>query len=196
MAIIDVWITICHGATDTSEQDLRRVEKVFAGVPLSFRKGIKHMLSPCQTKEFIGENGKLAVTDGFDFTGEEQAVLKNWVDLGGAHIFYVPGFEEPSQLAGYTIHHPLHVGDPIIFINGKKNDDLLSASLGNVGVLEHEIGHALGLSHNVFPNTLMYETTTAATGGGPGGLAPLPLEMAGISKSRLLRVASALGERT
>ena len=60
---INVWLTIVHGVTDTTAKDFHRSEKVFVGVPLTFRTR-KFTLNRDQTKAILGTDGKLALTSG------------------------------------------------------------------------------------------------------------------------------------
>jgi hypothetical protein len=213
MATIDVWVTVVNGVTDTTAKDFQRAEKVFAKLPLTFRMK-KFKLNRDQTKAILGSDGKLALAGGpteFDhdipagagcktprpmtikdangtFTSEVWAAVKNWTDLGGLHIFYVPEFE-PSGLEGGICMRVSDLIDPIIFVNQKANQALLSATKGARGVLEHEIGHAFGLKDTTRANTLM--NGFISSDGSDAGTTLSPDEVKTIENSRLLSVATA-----
>src|ERR1700722_18244626 len=125
MPTIDVWLTVVHGVADTTAKDFHRSEGGFVHVPLKF-KVKKLTLNRGQTNAILGTDGKLALTGGpteFDhnlpagagsrtelpmkvkdpkgrFTTEVWAAIKNWTDLGGLHVFYVPDFDTPGLEGG------------------------------------------------------------------------------------------------
>jgi hypothetical protein len=213
MPAINVWLTLVHGVTDTTAKDFHRSEKVFVGVPLTFRTR-KFTLNRDQTKAILGTDGKLALTGGpkeFDhdlpagaaskverpmtvqdpsgrFTTEVWAAIKNWTDLGGLHVFYVPEFDSPGLEGGLC----LRVGDeidPIIFVSQKSNQELLKNTHGARGVLEHEIGHAFGLKDNTRANSLMLGIVSSDASDAGTELSQDELQT--IANSRLLGLASA-----
>jgi len=213
MPAIDVWVTVVNGVADTTAKDFHRAEKVFVHVPLTFRMK-KYTLNRNQTKAILGTDGKLALTGGakeFDhdipagagsstprpmtiqdakgsFTSEVWAAVKNWTDLGGLHIFYVPDFDPPG-LEGGICMRVSDLIDPIIFINQKANQALLSLTKGARGVLEHEIGHAFGLKDTTRANTLM--NGLVSSDGSDAGTSLSQDEMRTVENSRLLGVATA-----
>ena len=176
MPTIDVWVTVVHGVTDTTVKDFHRSEKAFVHVPLKF-KVKKFILNKDQTNAILGTDGKLALTGGpteFDhdlpagagsrrarpmtvkdpngrFSTEVWAAIKNWTDLGGLHVFYVPDFDTPLE-GGICLRMDDQI-DPIIFVSQKANVSLLSLTKGARGILEHEIGHAFGLKDTTRANT-------------------------------------------
>lgn len=216
MATIDVWVTVVNGVADTTAKDFQRAEKVFVNLPLTFRIK-KFKLNRDQTKAILGSDGKLALAGGpkeFDhdipagagsstprpmtikdangtFTSEVWAAVKNWTDLGGLHIFYVPEFD-PSGLEGGICMRVSDLIDPIIFVNQKANQALLSATKGARGVLEHEIGHAFGLKDTTRANTLM--NGFISSDGSDAGTSLSPDEIRTIENSRLLSVANAAND--
>jgi hypothetical protein len=210
--MIDVWLTVVHGAADTTAKDFHRSEKVFVHVPLKF-KVKKFVLNKDQTKAILGTDGKLALTGGpteFDhdlpggagarsitvqdpngrFTTEVWAAIKNWTDLGGLHIFYVPDFDTSLE-GGICLRIDDQV-DPIIFVSQRANVSLLSVTKGVRGVLEHEIGHAFGLKDTSRPNTLM--NGIVSSDGSDAGTSLSQDELAVIANSRLLGLAAAAEE--
>ncbi len=215
MPAINVWLTVVNGVADTTEKDFQRSEKVFVSVPLTFRKK-KFTLTRDQTRAILGTDGKLALSGGpkeFDhnlpagaassverpmtvqdpngrFSTEVWAAIKNWTDLGGLHVFYVPEFDPPGAEGGIC----LRVGDqidPIIFVSQKANQSLLFKTKGARGVLEHEIGHAFGLKDNSQANTLMLGVLSSDAS--DAGTALSPDELQTIANSRLLGLASTAG---
>ena len=179
MPTIDVWLTVVHGVADTTTKDFHRSERVFVHIPLKF-KVKKFTLNKDQTNTILGTDGKLALTGGpteFEhnlpagvgsrtelpmkvndpkgrFTTEVWAAIKNWTDLGGLHVFYVPDFDTPGLEGGICLRMDDQI-DPIIFVSQKSNKALLSLTKGARGILEHEIGHAFGLKDIPQANTLM-----------------------------------------
>jgi len=216
MPTIDVWLTVMHGVTDTTAKDFHRAEKTFVHVPLKF-KVKKFILNKDQTKSILGTDGKLALTGGpkeFDhdlpagaggsvprpttikdpngrFTKEVWAAIKNWTDLGGLHVFYVPDFDTPGLEGGICLRMDDQI-DPIIFVSQKSNESLLSLTKGVRGVLEHEIGHAFGLKDTARSNTLM--NGIVSSDGSDAGVSLSQDEMAIIAGSRLLGLAAAAEE--
>ena len=215
MPTIDVWLTGVHGVTDTTVKDFHRSEKVFVHVPLKF-KVRKFTLNKDQTKAILGTDGKLALTGGpteFDhdlpagagsrrarpmtvkdpngrFSAEVWAAIKNWTDLGGLHVFYVPDFDTPLE-GGICLRMDDQI-DPIIFVSQKANVSLLSLTKGARGILEHEIGHAFGLKDITRANTLM--NGIVSSDGSDAGTSLSPDELAVIASSRLLGLAAAAEE--
>ena len=212
MPTIDVWLTVVSGVADTTVKDFHRSQKVFTAVPLDF-KIKKHSLNRSQTKAILGTDGKLALSGGpkeFDhnlpagkgsdaerpmtvqdpsgvFTTEVWAAIRNWTDLGGLHVFYVPAFDPPGAEGGIC----LRVGDqvdPIIFVNQTANQSLLSKTKGARGVLEHEIGHAFGLKDNSRAKTLMLGVLSSDASDAGTTLSQDELDT--IANSRLLGLAS------
>ena len=215
MPTIDVWVTVVHGVTDTTVKDFHRSEKAFVHVPLKF-KVKKFILNKDQTNAILGTDGKLALTGGpteFDhdlpagagsrrarpmtvkdpngrFSAEVWAAIKNWTDLGGLHIFYVPDFDTPLE-GGICLRMDDQI-DPIIFVSQKANVSLLSLTKGARGILEHEIGHAFGLKDTPRANTLM--NGIVSSDGSDAGISLSQDELAVIASSRLLGLAAAAEE--
>ena len=79
--------------------------------------------------------------------------------------------------------------DPIIFVNQKANQALLSSTKGVRGVLEHEIGHAFGLLDTTRANTPM--NGILSSDGSDAGTSLSQDELRTIANSRLLSVATA-----
>ncbi len=217
MPDIDVWVTVADGVADTVAADCHRAQRIFSAVPLNLRVS-KFLLTRDQTRAILGSDGKLAVSGSSqtfthnlpigeansrevaitvedrsgNFTSEVWAAIRNWTDLGGLHVFYVPDFSRSGLEGGLT----LRVGDmidPIIFVAQTANQSLLSLTRGRRGVLEHEIGHAFGLADNMRANTLMLGIVSSD--GSDAGTTLLPNEMQTIRSSRLLRVAAELATR-
>jgi hypothetical protein len=213
MSAIDVWVTVVNGVADTTAKDFQRAEKVFVQVPLTFSIK-KFTLNRDQTRAILGTDGKLALAGGpkeFDhdipagagsstprpmtikddsgrFTSEVWAAIQNWTDLGGLHIFYVPDFDPPGLEGGICLRVSDLI-DPIIFVNQKANQALLSSTKGVRGVLEHEIGHAFGLQDTIRGNTLM--NGILSSDGSDAGTSLSQDELRTIANSRLLSVATA-----
>jgi hypothetical protein len=122
------------------------------------------------------------------FTTEVWAAIRNWTDLGGLHVFYVPDFDTPGLEGGIC----LRVGDeidPIIFVSQKSNQELLTKTKGARGILEHEIGHAFGLKDNARANTLMLGIVSSDASDAGTALSQDELQI--IANSRLLGLAAA-----
>jgi hypothetical protein len=213
MPSIDVWVTVVNGVTDTTTKDFHRAQKVFTSVPLTF-KLIKHTLSRSQTQAILGTDGKLAIAGGpkeFDhnlpagkgsnverpmtvqdksgmFTTEVWSAVRNWTDLGGLHVFYVPEFDPPGLEGGICLRVDDLI-DPIIFVSQTANQSLLSKTRGGRGVLEHEIGHAFGLKDNARSKTLMLGVLSSDVSDAGTALSQDELDI--IANSRLLGLASA-----
>ena len=124
------------------------------------------------------------------FTTEVWAAIKNWTDLGGLHIFYVPDFDTSLE-GGICLRIDDQV-DPIIFVSQRANVSLLSVTKGVRGILEHEIGHAFGLKDTSRPNTLM--NGIVSSDGSDAGTSLSHDELAVIANSRLLGLAAAAEE--
>jgi hypothetical protein len=215
MPTIDVWLTVVHGVKDTTANDFHRSEKIFIHVPLKF-KARKFTLNKDQTRAILGTDGKLALTGGpseFDhnlpagtasrverpvtvkdpngrFSPEVWAAIKDWTDLGGLHIFYVPDFDTPGLEGGICLRMDDQI-DPIIFVIQKANQDLLTLTKGHRGILEHEIGHAFGLKDNSRANSLMLGIVSSDAS--DVGTALSQDELQTITDSRLFGLASATG---
>ena len=216
MPTIDVWLTVVHGVADTTAKDFHRSERVFVHVPLKF-KVKKFTLNRSQTNAILGTDGKLALTGGpteFDhnlpagagsrtelpmkvkdpqgrFTTEVWAAIKNWTDLGGLHVFYVPDFDTPGIEGGICLRMEDQI-DPIIFVSQKANQDLLTLTKGHRCILEHEIGHAFGLKDNSRANSLMLGIVSSDAS--DAGTALSQDELQTITNSRLFGLASPTAE--
>ena len=66
---------------------------------------------------------------GGRFTTEVWAAIKNWTDLGGLHVFYVPDFDPPGLEGGICLRVGEEI-DPIIFVSQKANQELLKKTKG------------------------------------------------------------------
>jgi hypothetical protein len=209
---VDGWVTLAYGVNDTIGEDFQRAQRVFAAVPIGFRIS-KFILTKNQTQAILGGDGKLALAGGPKqfthnlpigagrsreipqevgdprgrFTQEVWAAIRDWTDIGGLHIFYVPDFDPPSSEGGLT----LRIGDeidPIIFVSQSANQDLVRKTRGRRGVLEHEIGHAFGLPDLSRGNALM--TGIISSDGSDAGTSLSQAELETIRSSRLLDVAT------
>jgi hypothetical protein len=115
------------------------------------------------------------------------AAIKNWTDLGGLHVYYVPDFDTPGLEGGICLRMDDQI-DPIIFVSQKSNRELLSLTKGARGILEHEIGHAFGLKDTPQANTLM--NGIVSSDGSDAGTSLSRDEMQTIANSRLLGLAA------
>jgi hypothetical protein len=124
-------------------------------------------------------------------TTEVWAAIRDWVDLGGLHVFYVPDFD--VSLEGGLCLTAGDIYDPVIFVSQKANQSLLSKTKGLRGVLEHEIGHAFGLPHTYRARTLMLGVLSSDASDAGTDLSQDELQL--IANASLLSRAAALGER-
>jgi hypothetical protein len=212
MVNVDGWVTLAYGVDDTIAEDFQRALKVFAAVPMAFRIS-KFTLNKGQTAAILGSDGKLALTGGPTefthnlpigagrsreiqqgvsdpkgrFTQEVWAAIRDWTDIGGLHIFYVPDFDPPSGEGGITFRIEDEI-DPIIFVNQGANQQLVQKTKGRRGVPEHEIGHAFGLPDLGRGNALM--TGIISSDGSDAGTSLSRAELETIRSSRLLSVAT------
>ena len=217
MVFVDSWVTIADGVQDTVAQDFQRAQRVFSALSFDFRIS-KFVLTKDQTQAILGSDGKLALTGGPTqfthnlpigaansreiplgvsdpngrFTQEVWAAIRNWTDIGGLHIFYVPDFDPPSGEGGITLRVSDEI-DPIIFINQGANLDMVHNTRGRRGVLEHEIGHAFGLPDVSRGNVLM--TGVISSDASDAGTTLSAAELNTIRSSRLLDVVTTWGQR-
>jgi Matrixin len=109
------------------------------------------------------------------FTQEVWNAIRDWTNFGGVRIFYVKKFENTLKgivqgsniVVGRTIGITLQTGgvfDPVIFIDQEQNLDVLRKTRGRFGLLEHEIGHALGLDHSQSVGDLMFAFSDERSG--------------------------------
>lgn len=129
---------------------------------------------------------------GGRFTQEVWNAVRDWTNFGGVRIFYVSKFETPyearvqgnqiliTRTGGFTLSAG-DVFDPIIFIDQSQNLSVLKQTKNRFGLLEHEIGHALGLGHTTTKGSLMFETADSRSGNSLSAE-----EINGVRGSRLL----------
>jgi len=109
------------------------------------------------------------------FTQEVWNTVRDWTNFGGIRIFYVSQFEKPyearvqgnqiviARTGGITLSAG-DLFDPIIFIDQSQNLSVLKQTQNRFGLLEHEIGHALGLDHTTTQGSLMFESADSRSG--------------------------------
>ena len=109
------------------------------------------------------------------FTQEVWNAVRDWTNFGGVRIFYVSKFENPyearvvgnqisiTRTGGFTLTAG-DLFDPIIFIDQSQNISVLGQTKNRFGLLEHEIGHALGLDHTTTQGSLMFATADSRSG--------------------------------
>ncbi|HEY5809527.1 MAG TPA: hypothetical protein VIT67_16250 [Povalibacter sp.] len=138
----------------------------------------------------------VTIEDGKWFTPEVWNLTRCWPDSADVRIFYVPGFEDgtkivmqngelnsntTSGLTLRTMRGDVHVHKPIVFIDQLQNRRVLQTTGGRFGLLEHEIGHVLGLPDNGLTGSLMYGNAH-----GRSGNLLTPEEIATAQRSALL----------
>jgi Matrixin len=181
MPTLDVNVTVFDGVKDTIAADFARATKVFMALPIAF-KVTKFTLNRAQSRAILGGDNKLAIAGGptkFDrtlpggrgtvtvedpkgrFSKEVWAAMNDWTNLGGLRVYYVPALVGLTAEGGLTLEAG-DLFDPIVLVGQDSNQSLLTQSKGMCGVLEHEVGHALGLQHNASAKALMFEANREA----------------------------------
>ena len=218
MVFVDSWVTIAEGVQDTVAQDFQRAQRVFSALSFEFWIS-KFILTRDQTQAVLGSDGKLALTGGpaqfthnlpigaansreiplgvsdpnGRFTQEVWAAIRNWTDIGGLHIFYVPDFDPPSGEGGITLHGSVTKSIQSS-LSIRARTWTWSATPGAAAACsEHEIGRAFGLPDVSRGNVLM--TGVISSDASDAGTTLSSAELNTIRSSRLLDVVTTWGQR-